>query len=114
MAAYADYAFYIGDYRGNAIAETEFDRLILRASSYIDRITRGQAASYLPAEPVQMAACAVAEAWRVNEQGGELASQSVGSWSRTFAKTKAKNPDARLYDAAAVYLSGTGMMAGWV
>jgi hypothetical protein len=112
--AYADYAFYLGDYCGKAIAESEFDRLILRASNYIDRITGGAAASSGPSDAVKNAACAVAEAIQINEQGGEVASQSVGSWSRTFAKTKIKNPDARLYDAAAAYLGSTGMMAGWV
>ena len=32
-----------------------------------------------------MATCAVAEAWQRNEEGGEIVSQSVGSWSRTYA-----------------------------
>ena len=111
--AYADYAYYTGTYKGNAIAEEEFDRLITRASSYIDRVTAGGASSSPSAEPVKMAACAVAEAWQVNEQGGELTSQSVGSWSRTFA-TKVKTPEARLYEAAAMYLEGTGLISRWV
>jgi hypothetical protein len=113
MAAYADYAYYTGVYKGSAIAESEFDRLILRASSYIDRLTSGRAASYSPADPVKMAACAVAEAWQVNESGGDLQSQSVGSWSRSYA-TKVKSADMRLYDAAAMYLDGTGLIRRWL
>ncbi len=110
---YADWSFYESDYAGNAIDEQDFTRLITRASSYIDRITGGRASSYSPTAPVGMAACAVAEAWQTNEQGGELQSQTVGSWSRTYAK-QIKSDDARLYDAAELYLSGTGLLSRWV
>lgn len=113
MAAYATYEYYADTYKGNAIAESEFERLIIRASSYIDRITAGRAASSLSADAVSMAACAVAEAWQTNEQGGELQSQSVGSWSRSYA-IKPKSADARLYDAAVLYLGGTGLLSRWI
>lgn len=101
--AYATYEFYTTTYLGNAIASNAFDRLVLRASSYIDRITDGRASTYSPVGTVSMAACAVAEAWQINEQGGELQSQSVGSWSRTFA-VQGKSGDARLLEAARLYL----------
>lgn len=104
MAVYADYTYYTDTYKGNSITEYDFDRLILRASVYLDQITGGQATAYDPADSVKMAACAVAEAWQINEQGGELASQSVGSWSRSYALTKPKSNDRRLLDAVMLYL----------
>ena len=112
---YADYTYYTGTYKGNVIvSEAEFDRLILRASEYIDRITGGRASSYSPAEPVKMASCAVAEAWQTNEQGGDLVSQSVGSWSRTYASKTPKSDELRLYEAAEMYLSRTGLLSRWL
>jgi len=114
MAAYATYEYYTDAYKGSAIAsQTEFDRLILRASSYLDRITAGGAASSSPADAVKMAACAVAEAWHINEQGGEPASQSVGSWSRTY-NTKPKSAEARLYEAAAMYIPDLIAASRWL
>jgi len=110
---YVDWAFYNTVYAGNVISEQDFPRLIKRASSYIDRITGGRAASYSPADPVKMAACAVAEAWYINETGGDVVSQSVGSWSRTYAK-QVKSDEARLYDAAKMYLANTGLLSRWI
>ena len=109
--AYADYSYYVESYKGNAIPESDFDRLAERASDYIDSITRGEAAGAAGknAELVKKAACGVAEAWQTNEQGGDVTSQSVGSWSRSYSKT-AKNDDVRLWEAAYLYLAATGYM----
>ncbi len=72
--AYADYTFYTETYKGKSIPEADFGRLVTRASSYLDRMG-------VDLDPdsasVQMAACAVAEAWQTNEQGGDVVSQSV-------------------------------------
>lgn len=111
--AYADYDFYINDYHGKAIIRADFDRLITRAGSYIDSITLGRASSYSASDAVKMATCAVADAWLTNEQGGELQSQSVGSWSRTYAN-KVKSNEDRLYDAAKLYLGPTGLLSRWI
>lgn len=113
MTAYADYTYYTDTYKGNSITEYDFDRLILRASTYLDQITDGQAAGYASADAVKMAACAVAEAWQTNEQGGEIASQSVGSWSRSYAQAKPKSNDRRLLDAAMLYLSDIVRAVRW-
>lgn len=110
---YADYTFYSESYKGNMIPESDFDRLITRASSYIDNITYGRASVYSTDDAVKMAACAVAEAWQVNEQGGDLQSQSVGSWSRTYA-VQVKSNEQRLYDAASLHLLGTALLSRWM
>jgi len=110
--AYADYAFYTGTYKGNAIAVVDFDRLIARAGSWLDRMTNGESSSYSPATAVKLAACAVAEAWQVNEQGGEMVSQSVGSWSQSFTAQKRSNEE-RLLEAARMYLGNLIQPVRW-
>lgn len=111
MAAYADYSFYTDTYLGAEILESDFPRLALRASEYLDRITGGGAAAYTGNEILQKAVCAVAEVWQANEEGGELVSQSVGSWSKSFASS-AKTKDQRLLDAARMYLVPLGLSGG--
>lgn len=109
---YADYAFYRDTYLGNQITEQDFPRLVTRAGAYLDEVTGGQAAEHADNESIKLAACAVAEAVQVNEQGGELASQSVGSWSKTY-QTSGKGPGRRMYEAACLYLWNSGLIAGW-
>ena len=111
--AYAEYVFYVSDYKGNAITSDDFDRLITRASTYIDNITGGTASSYELDDAVRMAACSVAEAWQKNESGGEVQSESVGSWTRTYAKNSTTG-DKKLYDAAKLYLTRTGLLSRWI
>ena len=108
--AYADYTFYTSTYKGNAIAESDFDRLATRAGSWLDRVAGGSPSPVTDA--VKMAACAVAEAWQQNEQGGEMVSQSVGSWSRTYAKQGKSNED-RLMEAARLYLPDLVRSVRW-
>lgn len=111
--AYADFTFYTDTYKGNAISSSDFDRLATRASSYIDNITNGTAAAYTTDDSVKMAACSVAEAWQKNESGGHLMSEKVGSWSRTYAESN-KSDNQRLYEAAKMYLSRTGLLSRWI
>lgn len=107
---YADYNFYLEAYRGTAIGgEEEFGRLCTRASSYLDYISGGYAPAH-PEEPaVKMAVCAVADAWLANESGGEVVSESVGSWSRSFASDN-RTPGDRLLEAARMYLEPIGAL----
>lgn len=106
----ADYDFYKNTFKGADIAPYDFDRLVLRANAYLDSI----AICVLPDnDMVKMAQCAVAEQWRKNEQGGEVTSQSVGSWSQSFS-TSNKSADSRLYDAAALYIGDLISRVRWV
>lgn len=109
--AYADYTFYTDTYKGNSIPEADFERLILRASSYLDKVYNGTIETVT--DNIKMAACAVAEAWQTNEQGGDVVSQSVGSWSRSYQKT-AKSDDKRLIEAAQFYLGNLVQSVRWV
>ena len=59
--AYADYEYYTTTYLGTAIKEDDFPRLSLRASSFLDYYTQGQAAQNPDLDALKMACCAVAE-----------------------------------------------------
>ncbi len=95
-----DYNFYVDTYYGNQIAEADFPRLVLRASAYLDACNMLGA----PEDAIKKAFCAVAEAWQTNEQGGDIVSQSVGSWSKSYAQRKVKTDEQRLNDAAKLYI----------
>ena len=101
------YEFYINTYYGNQIAEHDFPRLITRAGVYLETYR-----SKINEDKYDMAMCAVAEAWQTNEQGGELASQSVGGWSKSYQQTKPKTNEQRLMEAVKLYL-GNGTTVRW-
>lgn len=116
--AYASYEFYAHNFMGSAIPCDDFPRLSERASEYLDYITRGRAAqeSHLPA--LQKACCALAEYYQVIENArnaaltGEITSQTVGGWSRTYRSGTevAKEYDAQLHAIAQRYLMATGLL----
>lgn len=104
---YADCAYYKAEYRGKEIDDADFPRLSARASAYLDSIST--AADHPNDEAVKLAACAVAEAWLKNENGGELVSETVGPWSKTFSSDGKTGAD-RLLEAARMYLGPAGLM----
>ena len=133
--AYADYEFYVSTYLGTAIQEADFPRLSLRANSFLDYYTQGRAGKNVELDALKMACCAVAEEYQTIEtakalakkvlsaslstEGGELQSQSVGSWSKTYrsagesatqAAASAAGAQSALSSAANQYLAGTGLL----
>ena len=136
---YADYAFYTGRYYGTAIAEADFPRLCSRASDFLDYYTGGKAAGATD-EAVTLAlakaCCAIAEAMQSDENNakiaakaqstalasdtGEVKSESVGSWSASYATAAdymgqsakdALNAARAVYAGiAAQYLANTGLL----
>ena len=134
--AYADYEYYTAAYLGTAIQRADFPRLSLRASSFLDYYTQGRAAQNKELDAVKMACCAVAEQYQSIDlaqqaalnalknsanagETGELQSQSVGSWSKTYrsggesaaqAAASTTSAKAGLASAASMYLAGTGLL----
>ena len=100
------YEFYVNTYMGNQIAEHDFPRLISRAGVYLEKF------NVTDENKLNMAMCAVAEAWQTNEQGGDVASQSVGGWSKSYQQTKPKTNEQRLLDAVRMYL-GDNTVVRW-
>lgn len=132
---YADYEYYKDTYLGNDIDEDDFPRLALRASSYLDYYTQGLAANNADMEAVKMCCCALAEQYQIIENaqtlaqkslaysmesdGPEAASETVGSWSKSYrsggesaasAAASALSTKQALADIAKQYLAGTGLL----
>ena len=134
--AYADYDFYKITYLGTAIQEADFPRLSLRASAFLDYYTQGRAALNAGLDALKMACCAVAEQYQYIDtaqalaqkslsaslesgETGELQSQTVGSWSKTYrsggdsaqqALSSVQTAKASLSSIAQQYLAGTGLL----
>lgn len=132
--AYADYEYYTTTYLGTAIKEDDFPRLSLRASSFLDYYTQGRAAQNPDLDALKMACCAIAEQYRYIDTAaalaqksltasldsdGELQSQTVGSWSKTYrsggdsaqqALSSMQAAKASLASIVQQYLDGTGLL----
>ena len=132
--AYADYEYYTTTYLGTAISEYDFPKLALRASSFLDYYTQGRATQNAALDALKMACCAIAEQYQSieaaqslaqkslsasAETGGELQSQTVGSWSKTYrsggdsaqqALSSIQAAKASLASIAQQYLAGTGLL----
>lgn len=118
--SYVDYAFYAGDFHGTAIALDDFQRLAMRASVAMDRLTFGRAAAVMALEgevgadtatitKIKLATCAVAdEIQSLDQSGGVVQSESVGSVSVTYAFPGSERK--RLVKSAADYLWDTNLM----
>ena len=122
--AYADYRYYITTYLGTAIQEADFPRLSLRASSFLDYYTQGRAARNDGLDALKMACCAIAEQYQAIDAAqalaqkalsasvtseGELQSQSVGSWSKTY-RSGGDSAQQALGAIAQQYLGATGLL----
>ena len=104
------YDFYTDVYHGNIISADDFNRLTARALTYLDSI---KIADLPDIDAVKMAICAVAELWQQTENGGELASQSVGSWSVSYITTN-KSFSRKLFDAAKLYIPSLISVVRWI
>ena len=116
--AYADYKFYVNDFHGNAVSEADFDRLCERAGEYIDYFTLGNERVYHDTDKIlAKCCCAVAEVILNEENGGLIASESVGSHSISYvrgittgAANAVKSEEQRVYDTVKRYLLNTGLL----
>lgn len=92
---YADFTFYQMDFYGDAITEDKFPKYATLASDYIDYMTMGRAADNADLPAVKKCCCALAEQYQTIDavskaasakvtEDGIIASESVGSHSRSF------------------------------
>lgn len=104
----ADYAYYVRTF-GGSLSEDEFNSLIPRAAATVDALTFGRCdnLSGALADKVKSAQCAVVDEMQATS-GGVVASASNDGYSETYAVTR--TAEQRLKDAAALYLSATGLM----
>lgn len=112
---YADFTFYKEQYDGK-LTEEVFGSLILKASAEIDKLTFNRTKDktiFTKFETeIRLATCAVLEAFRKNDLGGGIASETNDGISINYVAgvSKAKTDDGRIYEAALRYLAGTGLM----
>lgn len=108
---YADFSYYKDTYCGE-MAEGDFKRLSRSASAYLDSVTFDRIAAVTDEkikEKVKEACCAVADALLRKEQRDGIAAESNDGVSITY--TSETNADEqRLYRAAVLYLSNTGLL----
>lgn len=119
--AYADFVYYTDVYHGTSIGENEWPMLSERASDYVDYITQGRAEQNSALPQVKKTVCALAENFQIIEKAksaaisdnGELASQTVGSFSATYRSSAetAQQYQRQLYNVAAQRLSNTGLLS---
>lgn len=86
--AYVDYGYYTTTYLGTAIMASDFPRLSLRASSFLDYYTQGRAAQNKDLDAVKMACCAVAEQYQAIDTAPGTGAEvfvccTVPGWRRT-------------------------------
>lgn len=135
MIPCVSYEFYTGVYGGTRIQAADFPRLISRAQSFLHYYTMGRAVPEAHENAWRMACCALAEeqlsidmaksmeqkslSAALESQGGELQSQSVGSWVKTYrsggdsarqAAEAAQASERSLADVARLYLRHTGLL----
>lgn len=111
MTRYCDYDFYASEHCGT-MAEEDFNREILRASAYVDMVTMNRiTASVLNkfADQIKLAACAACDVYHAADNGGEIASESVGGWSRSYSSS-GMTTQQKLQDSVEIYLQATGLL----
>ncbi len=108
-----DYNFYTQTFKGTT-SEADFNRLSVKATAYLDRVTFQRITDDLPATTltkVKLAFCEVVDALLLGEQGGGVVSESNDGVSVTYVASKTARTDAqRLRDAVGLYLSGTDLL----
>lgn len=109
MQVYADWEFYTAEY-GGVMKEAVFRRLARQASAYLDRITFGRIGADEWSEVAANACCAVVEAMRCIEQGGDKTAESNDGVSVTYAARAARTDAQRLREAAGLWLDDTGLL----
>ena len=105
--ALIDYTYYTGTFKGNVVPSSEFDRLALRASEYIDFITQGQYASTEYATQINKATCAVAEVIFKTEGTADKTSESYTGYSVSYDRVETNRMK---FKVVKPYLALTGLL----
>ena len=101
MAVYAEYEYYTDEYGGTAIPQACWKPVALMATAKFNELTFGRITE--ATEAVKNAMCHIAEILH----HGDVVSESLGETSRTYAQ---KSAEQKCYEAASMWLNGTGLM----
>lgn len=108
--AYVDYVYYTDIYKGASVPESAFDAAAERASEILDSLTFGRiTGDWIDSNNIKKACCAIAERQHTADQrgGANIQSESVGSYSVTYADNSANTENMAV---AARYLAATGLL----
>lgn len=120
MILYADYEFYANTYKGN-LSKEEFEKSIMKASTYVRRITFGLADDNMEMEEVKLAACSVCdliandEKVRSEHLGRAVTSENTDGYSVSYesggnGETADELLDRKIFDTLELYLMPTGLL----
>lgn len=120
MNLYADYEFYISEYKGNLLKE-EFEKSIMKASAYVRRITFGRADDNTEMDEVKIATCAVCdliandEKVRSKHSGRVVTSENTDGYSVSYesggnGETADELLGRKIFDTLELYLMPTGLL----
>ena len=119
---YADYNFYLSDYKGSVIPDASaYERASVEASAYLSYITHNridldELTDALKVK-VKLAQCAIADVCYKQAQddvSNVVSSESVGNHSVSYAVSRVsfKQREIEKYSKAKIYLHGTGLLYG--
>ena len=118
---YADYNFYLNDYKGSVIPDASaYERVAIDAGAYLSYITRGRIDTEVLTEAikgkVKLAQCAIADVCYKQAQddvANVVSSETVGNHSVSYAaKASYQQRELEKYSKAKIYLRGTGLLYG--
>lgn len=119
MTAYADSAFYMGEYlRGKepSVGEERFEFYARSATQKIKLYTGDNVDGDNIPECVKMCCCEIAETLykseQYDEQNAGVSSESVGGWSKSYESSESRKQslDSSVRGIAYKWLSGTGLL----
>lgn len=117
---YAEYSYYLSEFGGSIVPESEWQMAATKASRFIDQLTGYRAAAMADHDGVKLATCAVAEIQykyaqqdkRVASSAG-VSSESVGNHSVSYTAVTEETlavKNAEMQQAASLYLFPTGLL----
>lgn len=118
---YADYEFYVTKYLGE-LDQDDFDRVIIKSSAHVRKITFGRADQHMDDENVKLATCAVCDVIAIFDSrmkihnGLNITSENTDGYSVSYANEQVSGESTeellnrKIYQAAEVYLLSTGLL----
>ena len=116
MLVFANWDYYLNEFRGSKLSREAFDNIIGYCSSYVQTRTFGKAKTCLGGEDaaliksIKSAVCAICEEYATLSKGKSVKSENIDGYSVTYADTG----NAALYNSLDMilhaYLGDTGLL----
>ena len=110
MMIFANYTYYRDTFGGSLDKQT-FKNLAAKASAYIDRITFGRASEHADDDRVKRCCCELVDMLS-SVSDGVKQSESVGSWSVTYANSENTSELSYAWAACRVWLPADWLYRG--